>query len=99
MKGSTGAIKDIYQIPNSSIVLTCGYDRFLRVFDYKTNEDLPQIYMKHKLNVICPYEVIMKKEESEDMSEDKDSVVMIEGESDDEIDGGEEDEGDEEMSN
>ncbi len=71
LKGSTGAIKDIVHVKGSNLTFGCGYDRFLRVFDYKTNEDLPQIYLKNKLNVIFPYDVKVENE-SEEESENED---------------------------
>lgn len=75
LKGSTGAIKDIYQIENSSQVLTCGYDRFLRLFDYKSYEDPSHFYLKNKLNVIYPYEI-----KPESFDEDLDDEVEDEEE-------------------
>ncbi len=67
LKGSSGAIKDIRPIEGSFVVLTCGFDRFIRVFNYKTYEELPQVYLKNKLNVIFPleYESVQEKEQEE----------------------------------
>ncbi len=70
-------------------------DRHLRVFDYKTNEALPQIYLKNKLNVIFPYEINTKEESSEgeeDESEDEEDELMEEGEFDEEDEEGLEEE-------
>ena len=79
MKGSTGAVKDIVHVKGSNLTFSCGYDRFLRVFDYKTNEDLPQIYLKHKLNVVFPYDVQVE-DESDDEENSKDSKGDLEDE-------------------
>jgi hypothetical protein len=87
LKGSTGSIKDIHQVKNTTKVLSVGYDRFLRIFDYKTYEDLPQIYLKNKLNVVYVYEIQEKEEKNEDDEEDEiedDEDLMEEGEYDDE---------------
>jgi hypothetical protein len=94
LKGSSGAIKDIRVIENSHVVLTCGYDRFLRIFNYKTYEELPQVYLKNKLNVIYPiaYECFIEKEEvEEDLGEDSEEMF-----DDDEIVEDEEEGGDDE---
>ena len=91
MKGSTGAVKDIVHVKGSNLAICCGYDRFLRVFDYKTNEDLPQIYLKNKLNVVFPYDV---KVESESDDEDNSEGDNKELEDEDLFEEGEDEEGD-----
>jgi hypothetical protein len=70
LKGSTGAIRDICNLANSSIVLSCGLDRYLRVFNYKTYEDMPQIYTKTKLNVLYPLEYEIEENNEENLDEE-----------------------------
>ncbi len=93
LKGSTGAVKDIVHVKGSNLAICCGYDRFLRVFDYKTNEDLPQIYLKNKLNVVFPYDV---KVESESDNEDN-SDHNEELEDEDLFEEGEDEEGEDDV--
>lgn len=78
LKGSTGAIKDIQHVLGSNgKVVSCGLDRYLRVFDFKTYEDLPQIYLKNCLNCVCLYDVnkesLKEDDDDEENSEDIDS--------------------------
>ncbi len=102
LKGSTGAIKDILEL-NNNIIASCGMDRFLRLFNYKTSEDLPQIYLKNKLTVIYPYEEEKEqteednKDEEEDNSDeyDDDSLMMEDEEEEEDEDFNEEEEDDE----
>lgn len=92
LKGSTGAIRDIVHIKgksNDGLTLVCGLDRFLRVFDYRTNADLPQIYLKNKLNVIYPYEVQFNDNDNENENENEDEQGFNEDESDDLMEEGE----------
>jgi hypothetical protein len=93
LKGSTGAIRDIHNVEGTPIVLTCGLDRYLRVFNYKTYEDMPQIYMKTKLNVLYPLDVEKVKEKEEEESELDEEDEMLEEE--DEMDEGDEEDDDE----
>jgi hypothetical protein len=81
LKGSTGAIRDILHL-KGGLTLSCGLDRFLRVFDYKTYEDLPQVFLKNKLNVLFPFEVETKEESEEEDDEDD---FMEEGEDEDDF--------------
>jgi hypothetical protein len=67
-------------------VLTCGLDRYLRVFNYKTYEDLPQIYTKTKLNVLYPleYEVQSPKDSEDEANEEEEEMFEEEDELDEE---------------
>jgi ribosome biogenesis protein NSA1 len=83
LKGSTGAIRDIVHL-NGGLTLSCGLDRFLRVYDYKTYEDLPQVFMKNKLNVLFPFEVEAKEESVEGEAEEDEFMDECEELEDDE---------------
>jgi ribosome biogenesis protein NSA1 len=104
LKGSSGAIRDLYNIPGTPIVLSCGLDRYLRVFNYKTYEEMPQIYMKTKLNTLYALDFgnVQKDnksgdEEGEDDEAESDEMFEEEDEDDEEeeeedIDDGDNDE-------
>ena len=95
MKGSSGAIKDIVVIPDSFVVMTCGYDRFLRIFNYKTYEELPQVYLKNKLNVIYPVEYDSVKEKEEENEEDESDEMFDDDEMEEDEEEGDDNEEDE----
>ncbi len=89
LKGNTGSVRQVRHVKGTSVALTVGLDRHLRVFDHKTNEELPSFYLKNKLNCLFPYEVNIKEEseDDEDIDEDgEDSELMEEGEFDEEDD-------------
>jgi len=41
-------------------------DRFLRIYDYKKNVEMPHIYLKNKLQCVYPYQINFQ-EEKEDL--------------------------------
>lgn len=95
LKGSLGSIRDIQHVPNSEIVVTCGLDRYLRVFNYKTYEDMPHLYIKNRLNTICLWDysqINTKKEENDDENSNDDSFSANEEEEFEEFEDDEEEE-------
>jgi hypothetical protein len=79
-------------------VLTCGLDRHLRLFNYKTYEDMPQMYTKTKLNVLYTLEFEedspVEEDESDGMLDEEDEMLEDEDEEGEEEDDFGEDEGD-----
>lgn len=67
-KGNTSSIKDIAHMPNSSLIAICGYDRYLRWYDFKKGMN-GHVYMKNKCTQIC---FIQKLNDKEDEEEDDD---------------------------
>jgi len=94
MKGNTGAIRDIKIIPGSNILASCGLDRFLRTYNYKTMEDMPHIYLKNKLTALHFIEydnVESNDKEEEDEEDDGEESEIFESFEDEEEDEGNDD--------
>lgn len=93
--GHTGSVKDLQHSEEGSILFSTGLDRFLRVFEYKKNSEMPHIFLKNKLNCILPIEVEWNPEddnlevwESEDdkKSDDMDEEISEDSEIEEEED-------------
>jgi len=63
--GQTGSIRDIVKYENTPYIFACGLDRFLRIYDYKKNIEMPHIYLKNKLQCIFPYQIDFEVEKEE----------------------------------
>lgn len=55
LKGNTGAVTDILNL-GEGIIASSSSDRYLRIFNYKTYEDMPQIYLKSQLTSLSHFE-------------------------------------------
>jgi hypothetical protein len=89
LKGNLGSVTDIRHLPGTNIMLTVGLDRHLRLFNYKTIESMPQIYLKNKLNTMCIFDskqflknLEEKNKEEECLSDDEDEEEEEENEDD-----------------
>ena len=98
LKGNTGAIRDIKIYPGTNIVASCGLDRFLHTYNYKTMEEMPHIYLKNKLTSVHFYECNNEEKlesDSQDEEEEENNDEMFESfEDEDEEEGDDEDEKD-----
>ncbi len=64
----------------------------MRIFNYKTYEELPQVYLKNKLNVIYPVEYDIFKEKEENNEEDESDEMFDDDEMEEDEEEDEEDE-------
>ena len=71
IKGAKGSIRDI-KIERDCVAVV-GMDRFLRVFDYTTNEKISSVYLKHITNKVLfdgsTMDDVFKEEEKEKVVE------------------------------
>ncbi len=72
-----GAISDI-SAPISNTIVSVSKDRFLRVFDYKLNDETDNMYLKNQLSSLLfvetiDNEIVSEKEEEEDLSDNKEN--------------------------
>merc|ERR1712151_472287 len=101
--GPTVSVKDLQHSEEGSIIFSTGLDRFLRVFEYKKNSEMPHIFLKNKLTSVLPIEVEWKPEDDEleywEEEKEKNSDDMEENYSEDsDIEEEEGDEGEKELS-
>ena len=81
-KGNSGAIKTLVNIEQNNNLIVSGFDRYVRIYDYKSGGD-EKIFMKNKVNsaILVELEKNKNKEfEDDDESNIKDSDLMDEEE-------------------
>ena len=98
-RGNSGSVKDIIDVPERNCVVTGGFDRFVRFYDYKSGED-KAVYIKNKVTKVCLAEVgEIEKENEEDEEDEEGSEIdddeLLDEEGEDEDEDANEDEEDE----
>ena len=86
-KGNSGAIKTLVNIEQNNNLIVSGFDRYVRIYDYKSGGD-EKIFVKNKVNsaILVELEKNKNKEfEDDDESNIKDSDLMDEEEEGGEI--------------
>ena len=86
-KGNSGAIKTLVNIEQNNNLIVSGFDRYVRIYDYKSGGD-EKIFVKNKVNsaILVELEKNKNKEfEDDDESNIKDSDLMDEEEGGGEI--------------
>ena len=86
-KGNSGAIKTLVKIEQNNNLIVSGFDRYVRIYDYKSGGD-EKIFVKNKVNsaILVELEKNKNKEfEDDDESNIKDSDLMDEEEGGGEI--------------
>ena len=86
-KGNSGAIKTLVNIEQNNNLIVSGFDRYVRIYDYKSGGD-EKIFVKNKVNsaILVELEKNKNKEfEDDDESNIKDSDLMDEEEGEGEI--------------
>ena len=81
-KGNSGAIKTLVNIEQNNNLIVSGFDRYVRIYDYKSGGD-EKIFVKNKVNsaILVELEKNKNKEfEDDDESNIKDSDLMDEEE-------------------
>ena len=81
-KGNSGAIKTLVNIEQNNNLIVSGFDRYVRIYDYKSGGD-EKIFVKNKVNsaILVELEKNKNKEfEDDDESDIKDSDLMDEEE-------------------
>ena len=79
-KGNSGAIKTLVNIEQNNNLIVSGFDRYVRIYDYKSGGD-EKIFVKNKVNsaILVELEKNKNKEfEDDDESNIKDSDLMDE---------------------
>lgn len=81
-KGNTSSIRDIVHMPTSSLIAVCGYDRFVRWYDF-TNGMSGNVYVKNKCTKMCFIEKAADDGNEEEEDDEKDGEEEFEEYDDD----------------